>query len=1278
MRYKLIRIIGLITLLLAAQLYIGERIQINPLNGVPQVMGLGTHELADPIGYEKTSVAGNLIKSMTTSDPLLEFEKSYSTPIMGFSFELQEDKFTDLQVKLTLTDGSETDWYTVRAGDYEYGESEVTEKYFSQQFIFPQGISALKVKYPGSILFDLVEIPLNIELGNPELGGTTGTSEYIGDYASTQAEKEYLKDLFKGAGLNIVTRTEWGAPLTADWTPDIVPVDRIVVHHTATSVDMNDPAATIRAIYYDHAYNREWTDIGYNFIIDPYGTIYKGRAGDVGVIGAAQIPNTGAISISILGNYMEQEPTQASLDSLTKLAGFLADMNEVDLDTRLWGHRDVNATACPGTYLYNKLDAVANSAESWANNNSSLKATNKELDNIVNSREYVSIGNKTPLFIDATGVDADVKEKLLTESRGVISTTEARGRIFQLVNNSMLDRVIYETLLAAPQAELQLDYIYKKSAWTDNGTTSTPADYNATTHWNLEKINVPEAWDDLGGCSVDNTCGGDPSVKVAVLDTGVAYEGTIEEPYDYDAGSSYTAKNFGGLYIEVPGGAANGTYNEGYDRQYFKSPELDNVAFDTANAYDAGQDYLCLLRQIYGTGGDACNATELDKIDHANDDNGHGTFVTTIIAGDTDDGGGNQVVGIAHNTTILPIKVFLPNDNSMCLNSSGGLDTSCSNPDYDYRSVGTSFTLSSGIDHAVDSGADVINMSLSGFGEDTIVHNSIIDAHEAGVILVAAAGNAGSDIANYFPAKYEEVIAVGATNNNGTNTRSSYSNFGEELDIVAPVDFDLASRTLSCYTSGDDCASPEGSIDFSTFTSGTSPITGGGTSFAAPQVSALAALLLSNNSEITTPETVLGLISSVTDINTTAFDNTTGHGMSDAEKISLFDPGTIVRHYFPAYRWQNPTYKAWVISGNPSTTDTVFSTVSHQGLWIGNFQTIAENRFSGKFEGKTGGPVELLSTGPIYTTIKSEVNGAPDETAGFATTDLDTKFYYPAYRWELPIYKAWVIVGNPSKTTTANVSITHAGELVFTGTIAPGERISEKFEGKIGGPVEVTSDINVYTTIKSEVNGAPDETEGIAETSLSNIYYYPAYRWDLPKYKAWIIVGNPSTDTTANVSIYHADFVDPIYTGTIAPGDRISEKFEGVTGGPLRVESDINIYTTIKSEVNGAPDETAGFATADLNTKFYFPAYRWDLPIYRAWIIVGNPSTTQTANVEIKHSGVVVYTGSISPGDRISEKFEGQTGGPVEVTSTNGVNIYTTIKSEVNDAPDESPGIVVN
>ncbi|MBT3224278.1 MAG: S8 family serine peptidase, partial [Proteobacteria bacterium] len=146
-----------------------------------------------------------------------------------------------------------------------------------------------------------------------------------------------------------------------------------------------------------------------------------------------------------------------------------------------------------------------------------------------------------------------------------------------------------------------------------------------------------------------------------------------------------------------------------------------------------------------------------DNDDDASDTHGHGTHVAGTVAQHTDNGVG--VAGLAPEVDILPVRVLGPDG-------------------------GTNETVAQGIVWAVEQGAQVINLSLGGGGHSQLVADAVEYAYNNGVTVVAASGNDGYNNYVCYPAHYESVIAVGATDLEGT--RSYYSNAGSELDIAAP------------------------------------------------------------------------------------------------------------------------------------------------------------------------------------------------------------------------------------------------------------------------------------------------------------------------------------------------------------------------------------------------------------------------------------------------------------------------------------------------------------
>jgi hypothetical protein len=173
------------------------------------------------------------------------------------------------------------------------------------------------------------------------------------------------------------------------WPSAFYPVQKLIVHHTATQNKDPDPAATIRSIYYYHAVTQGWGDIGYNFLIDEAGRIYEGRhtfdppspsppgedTRGYGVTAAhAYGYNSGTVGIALLGTLTNQDATPAARSALEQLLAWEADRHGIDPRSssvyvnpvngtqatfpNIAGHRDVGATECPGGVFYSTLPTI--------------------------------------------------------------------------------------------------------------------------------------------------------------------------------------------------------------------------------------------------------------------------------------------------------------------------------------------------------------------------------------------------------------------------------------------------------------------------------------------------------------------------------------------------------------------------------------------------------------------------------------------------------------------------------------------------------------------------------------------------------------------------------------------------------------------------------------------------------------------------------------------------------------------------------------------------------
>ncbi|MFQ5909444.1 MAG: S8 family serine peptidase, partial [Thermoplasmata archaeon] len=173
----------------------------------------------------------------------------------------------------------------------------------------------------------------------------------------------------------------------------------------------------------------------------------------------------------------------------------------------------------------------------------------------------------------------------------------------------------------------------------------------------------------------------------------------------------------------------------------------------------------------------------------------------------------------------------------------------------------------SAIQYAYENDADVISMSLGGSSSPVSVKNQAQNAWDNGTLLVAASGNNGANGVIY-PAKYDTVIAVGATNSG--DTRASFSNYGNELELVAP-----GVSIISCRRQ---TPPGPGSPYYQNMD---------GTSQATPHVSGVAALMFSRYPSYTNMQVRLILRNTSVDLGNPGWDIYYGYGRVNAYEALL-------------------------------------------------------------------------------------------------------------------------------------------------------------------------------------------------------------------------------------------------------------------------------------------------------------------------------------------------------------------------------------------------------
>jgi subtilisin len=226
------------------------------------------------------------------------------------------------------------------------------------------------------------------------------------------------------------------------------------------------------------------------------------------------------------------------------------------------------------------------------------------------------------------------------------------------------------------------------------------------------------------------------------------------------------------------------------------------------------------------------------------DDNGHGTHVVgTIAAVDNDLG----VIGVAPGVDIYALKV---------LDASGS---------------GNFSNIIAALDWCVKNGIQVTNNSYGSSVDPGIsVQNAFINSYTAGVLHIASAGNSGKANGRGdnvgFPAQYDSVVAVAATDSN--DARAYFSSTGPDVEIAAPGVAILSTVPGGGYESWN------------------------GTSMASPHVAGVAALVMASNSGLSNVDVRERLVSTAEDLGVAGRDTWFGYGLVDAEKAAakIVDP----------------------------------------------------------------------------------------------------------------------------------------------------------------------------------------------------------------------------------------------------------------------------------------------------------------------------------------------------------------------------------------------------
>ena len=282
------------------------------------------------------------------------------------------------------------------------------------------------------------------------------------------------------------------------------------------------------------------------------------------------------------------------------------------------------------------------------------------------------------------------------------------------------------------------------------------------------------------------------------------------------------------------------------------------------------------------------NSAQAGELNPAGDGVTHGTMVAGVAAATGNNGVG--VAGVNWTTKILPLQAI------------------------DDDSYGDTLSVGDAIYYAVSRDVDVISLSLGSSLPDEYVRQAVQAALAKGIVVVAASGNDGCECIVY-PARYPEVLAVGALNTNDTPV--DFSSWGSALDILAPgVDIATASWSASQQTSA--------------YVTGVN-----GTSFATPLVGGLVARLIAEQPQAT-PGQIIAAITGTTNRltlgGTTSRSNVLGYGLFKADSALYRMKNPAVENLMYAFSGvQTGSYFTDLLPAEPAGLSRVYQCSSRPG-----------------------------------------------------------------------------------------------------------------------------------------------------------------------------------------------------------------------------------------------------------------------------------------------------------------------------------------------------------
>ena len=626
---------------------------------------------------------------------------------------------------------------------------------------------------------------------------------------------------------------------------------------------------------------------------------------------------------------------------------------------------------------------------------------------------------------------------------------------------------------------------------------------------------------------------------------------------------------------------------QAWDIEKGGSPSIVVAVIDSGVAYRTGGGFTqCpdLAGTNFVQGYDFINSDAFPD-----DDNGHGTHVCGTIAQSTDND--LYVAGIAFNCSIMPLKVM------------------------DRTGSGSDADIIGAIEYAADNGAHVINMSFGGPDPNPFLEAAVNYAAFRGLVICASTGNDDHEQVAY-PAAYPGCIAVGATNR--SRQRASYSNYGSEIDVVAPGGegpsdwiYQVTYKTTGFHGSGFDLMGYDG------------------TSMACPHVAGVAALVKSHNPTWTGTEIRAATESTCHDLGPAGWDEETGYGLIDAAAALGAPQPKPATEWYLAEGSTNGGFETWVLIQNP-----------------GSVGTTAQVTYMTPADEVPGPPVALAPRSRVSINVADTV---PNEwsVSTRVTADqpiiVERSCYWnnrkgghesigvtnPSSTWYLAEgstaggFETWVLIQNPNNEN-ATVQLTYmtpTGEVPGQQMLlAPNSRysinVADTMPNEWSISTKVTADNLVIAERSMYWNNRQGGHDSIGVTSPSSSWYLAEGATN-GGFETWVLVMNPgATQAFAQVTFMTPAGEKPGTTLGLEPGTRESLNVANFVPNEWSVSTSVTSDEPViveravywNNRIEG--HESIG---ATLPARTWYLAEGSTNGGFETWVLIQNPLTTGTS-----------------------------------------------------------------